>query len=125
MLQEEGRGQRKDKLKTPLTIEKRGRFPPPFAAPVVLECQSSCVQTSITFRALRQAESKMKECSRYQLLPNKPLQNLWLKTTVVYFILKSAVGQDSAGPALLCCMSISRSSAPREAGGPPFKVTLS
>lgn len=46
---EEGRGQRKDKLKTPLTTSKRGRFPPPLVAPVVLERQSSHVWGEMSY----------------------------------------------------------------------------
>ena len=46
----------------------------------------------------------MKKCSFHLLLHNKQLQDLWLKTAVVYFTVKSAVGQGSARLALFCSL---------------------
>lgn len=103
---EEGRGQRKDQLKTPLTPSERGRFPPPLAAPVVLERQSSRVrgECHIPGTVSGSGESVMKKCSFSLFLQNRQLQDLWLQRAVVCFTVKSAAGQGSAGLALCCSL---------------------
>ena len=63
-------------------LSKRGRFPPPLAAPVVLEGPWSHVwgECHIPGTVSGSGESVMKKCSFYLWLHNKQLQDSWFKT---------------------------------------------